>query len=62
MDFTFAAAKAFLDPNIKNSDSLNFRGNVTFEIIKGYYNFNPRGNVLYTSNNSTYTNKIACNK
>ncbi len=61
LDFTFAAARAYLDPTITNSNRINTAGkNVTFEIIKNYYLTNQKTDLIYTSNRSTFSNKIPC--
>jgi hypothetical protein len=60
LDFTFAAARAYLDPTITNSNRINTAGkNVTFE-IKNYYLTNQKTDLVYTSNRSTFSNKIPC--
>lgn len=62
LDLTFAAARAYIDPTITNSNRLNTSGKkVSFEIIKDYYKTNPKTNIVWTSNKSTFTNKIPCN-
>ena len=61
LDFTFAAAKAYLDPTIVDSNRINTAGkNVTFEIIRDYYKTNAKTDIVYTSNRSTFINKIPC--
>jgi len=48
LDFTFAAAKAYIDPNITNSNKLNSTGKkVTFEIVKDFYRTYPKTNVVW---------------
>jgi hypothetical protein len=59
LDFTFAAAKAYLDPNIVNSDNMN-KGNkkVTFEIVMNYYKNNPGAkNVVYIKDTAAMNGK-----
>ncbi len=61
LDFTFAAAKAYIDPTITTSNHLNTAGKtISFEIVKDYYKTNLKQNVVYTSNKSTGSNKIPC--
>jgi hypothetical protein len=62
LDFTFAAARSMIDPTITNSNSLNTAGkSVTFQIVRDYYKTNPKQNIVWTSNKSTFTNKLPCN-
>ncbi len=62
LDFTFAAAKAYLDPNITNSDNINTKGkNVTFSIIKDYYKTRQKNNIVWIKNTSTFNKRIPCN-
>jgi hypothetical protein len=53
LDFTFGAAKAYLDPTITNSNRINTKGKaVTFQIITGYFNAsNPPPSVTYIKDN-----------
>lgn len=62
LDFTFAAAKAFIDSSITNSNRLNTSGKeVTFEIVRDYYKTNEKTNVVWISNTSTFNNRKPCN-
>ena len=62
LDFTFAAAKEYIDPTITNSNNINTSGKkITFEIIKDYYKSNVKSNIVWTSNQSTFSKKIPCN-
>ena len=47
-DFTFAAAKSIIDPNLKSSNSLNTAGKlITFQVIQDYYKNNPKQSLKY---------------
>ncbi len=56
LDFTFAAAKAYLDPTITSSNRINTAGKqVTFEIVKDYYKTNPKTGVVWIIDDANTT-------